>query len=95
MAMIECNYEFMQTIFTNGLQKNGSGENSGSCKLFDFALLQELDQQQILACFGRYYRDDVLLHPDNNDHQNIRQFIKNGSFDKPKQLIFGLNCNSI
>lgn len=78
MAVIECNYEFTQVAFSNGLQKNGSGENSGSCKLFAFTLLQGFNQQQTLACFGTYYRDDVLLHPDNDDHQNIRQFMING-----------------
>jgi len=29
-----------------------------------------------LACFGRYYFEDVLQNPQGNDHGNIRNFIK-------------------
>jgi hypothetical protein len=76
MAVIEQNYTFKETAFTNGDLRNDAGENSGSCKLFYFAQLQDLDQQQTLACFGSYYRDDVLQHPDADNHQNIRNFIK-------------------
>jgi len=78
MATIEANYHFSETEFSNGLQKNEAGQNSGSCKIFSFALLQKLTEQQTLACFGIYYRDDVLKNPENDDHQNIRQFIVNG-----------------
>ncbi len=78
MAVIEANYNFSETAFSNGSQKNEAGQNSGSCKLFAFAKLQNLSEQQTLACFGAYYREDVLQHPDAQDHQNIRQFIING-----------------
>ncbi|MCK5904092.1 MAG: HopJ type III effector protein, partial [Gammaproteobacteria bacterium] len=36
-----------------------------------------LDQQQTLACFGAYYRDDVLQNLKADNHQNIRHFMKN------------------
>ena len=78
MATIEANYLFTEGEFRNGLQFNPAGENPGSCKLFAFALLQGLDKKQTLACFGTYYRDDVLLHLSNSDHQNIRQFMEKG-----------------
>ncbi|GLS89850.1 type III effector [Psychromonas marina] len=78
MAVIEANYLFTETEFSNGQQQNGAGENSGSCKLFAFALQQNLSAAQTLACFGDYYREDVLKNPDGNDHQNIRQFMANG-----------------
>ncbi|WP_083761723.1 HopJ type III effector protein [Psychromonas ingrahamii] len=32
----------------------------------------------VLACFGHYYREDVLKHPQAKDHQNIRQFMISG-----------------
>jgi len=73
MSVIAENYEFTETAFTNGQQINEDGKNSGSCKLFCFAKLQKFNESQTLACFGAYYRDDVLKHPDTNDHQNIRQ----------------------
>ncbi|WP_137297322.1 HopJ type III effector protein [Psychromonas sp. SP041] len=78
MAVIEANYTFSETAFTNGQQSNAAGENSGSCKIFSFAQLNELTEQQTLACFGIYYRHDVLGNPDASDHQNIRQFMING-----------------
>ena len=78
MAVIEANYAYTETAFVNGEQKNEAGQNAGSCKLFAFALLQKLSTQQTLACFGSYYRDDVLANPTGDDHQNIRQFMIHG-----------------
>ncbi|RTZ67610.1 MAG: type III effector [Aquificaceae bacterium] len=78
MAVIENNYDFTETAFSNGDLYNAAGENSGSCKLFSFATLQHLDTEQALACFGAYYRDDVLLQPEGNNHQNIRHFMDTG-----------------
>lgn len=78
MAVIESLYEFTPTRFTNGELINEAGENSGSCKLFAFAKLHGLTEAQTLACFGAYYREDVLKNPSNNDHQNIRNFMQTG-----------------
>lgn len=78
MAVIETCYAYTPTIFTNGDLVNQAGENEGSCKLFAFAKLNNLDKEKTLACFGAYYRDDVLQNPDSNNHQNIRNFMKSG-----------------
>lgn len=78
IAIIESIYEYTPTAFRNGDVENAAGQNGGSCKIFAFAKLQGLDQGATLACFGRYYRDDVLRHPDANDHQNIRNFMRTG-----------------
>lgn len=78
MAVIEAYYTFTESAFSNGQQHNAAGENSGSCKIFSFSQLNGLSEAQTLACFGSYYRDDVLGFPDATDHQNIRQFIANG-----------------
>ena len=78
MAVIDARYDHTPTAFQNGSLRNGAGQNNGSCKLFSFARLHGLSQQQTLHCFGTYYRDDVLQHPDGTDHQNIRNFIKTG-----------------
>ena len=78
MVVIESLYEFTPTRFMNGELINEAGENSGSCKLFTFAKLQNLTEAQTLACFGTYYRDDVLKNPNNDDHQNIRTFMQTG-----------------
>lgn len=78
MAVIGASYEFTPASFTNGELRNEAGQNSGSCKLFAFALLNGLTEAQTLVCFGAYYREDVLKHPDGTDHQNIRNFMKYG-----------------
>lgn len=78
IAVIDANYNFTPTAFKNGELQNDAGQNNGSCKLFAFAKLQNLTPQETLACFGAYYRDDVLKHPEATDHQNIRNFMKFG-----------------
>lgn len=78
ITVIEDYYTFIPTGFQNGSQYNAAGENSGSCKIFAFAQLQNLTQSETLACFGAYYFDEVLNHPEGTNHQNIRNFIKTG-----------------
>lgn len=78
IALIDREYDFTPTGFTNGDVYNQPGENSGSCKLISWAKIQGLNEQQTLACFGAYYRDDVLKEPDGTSHQNIRQFMQHG-----------------
>ncbi|WKB82654.1 HopJ type III effector protein [Cellulophaga omnivescoria] len=78
MQVIEDNYTFTPTAFKNGSLENKEGENSGSCKLFAFALKQELSKEETLACFGDYYRKDVLQDPEGNGHLNIRNFMQTG-----------------
>ena len=78
IATIEENYTFTPTAFQNGEQHNAAGENSGSCKLFAFALLQKLSVPETLACFGAYYFEETLADPNGSNHQNIRNFMKTG-----------------
>lgn len=78
IQVIEENYDFMPTAFKNGNQNNGAGENNGSCKIFAFAKLNNLSQEDTLACFGAYYFNDVLQNPEGTDHQNIRNFMQAG-----------------
>lgn len=78
IALIDSAYYFTPISFKNGALANSVDENLGSCKVFAFAKKHGLSKQQTLACFGSYYRDDVLGNPDGNDHQNIRNFMKTG-----------------
>ncbi|WP_278034656.1 HopJ type III effector protein [Flavobacterium nitratireducens] len=78
IEVIEANYEFTPTAFQNGNTHNAAGTNSGSCKLFAFAQLQNLSQDETLACFGAFYRDEVLGDPEGTNHQNIRNFMVHG-----------------
>ena len=75
-------YHYTPSRFTNGSKDstvvNIADENEGSCKIFYFAQLNQLDKGETLACFGKYYRDDVLKFPDNIDHGNIRMFMQFG-----------------
>jgi len=77
MMVIDSSYEFSETAFDNGDVHNDVGENSGSCRLFAFAQLNKLSEQETLYCFAQYYRD-VLQSPEGESHQNIRQFMQKG-----------------
>jgi hypothetical protein len=81
IAVINAAFEYTPTPFSNGLSNgaiiNEAGKNEGSCKIFAFAQLMALDEATTLKCFGRFYQD-VLNTPDANDHQNIRNFMKDG-----------------
>ncbi len=78
MNTIDEAFSFSATAFKNGDTHNAAGSNNGSCKLFAFAKLQQLDQASTLALFGDYYRIDVLSNQDGDDHANIRNFIQFG-----------------
>ncbi len=78
IALINQLYEFTPTAFSNGAIDNEAGQNSGSCRVFAFARLHELNEAQTLALFGAYYRADVLRTPDGSSHPNIRQFMLTG-----------------
>jgi hypothetical protein len=78
LAVIDAYYDFTPTQFRNGDQINAAGQNNGSCKIFSFARLHGLTPAQTLHCFGDYYRQDVLGHPEGTDHQNIRNFMVTG-----------------
>ena len=81
MAVIAEHYVYQPAEFSNGIQQpliNLAGQNEGSCKIFAFARLQGLDSAQTLALFGDYYRKDVLENPEGTDHQNIRNFMRDG-----------------
>lgn len=82
VSIIDQYYRYIPTRFINGTDNdiviNAAGENEGSCKIFSFARINNLDKEQTLNCFGRYYRDDVLKNPEQTDHANIRTFIRHG-----------------
>ena len=71
-------YNYTPTSFTNGSMTNTAGSNEGSCKIFYFAQIQQLTENETLNLFGSYYRDDVLANPTGDDHSNIRNFIDSG-----------------
>ena len=82
LAVIEAGYDYTPTSFNNGVPPdqahNAAGTNEVSCRLFAFARLHGLAPTETLACFGHYYREQVLPHPDGNDHANIRTFMRHG-----------------
>jgi len=82
IAVIMDNYHYQAAEFSNGLGEqmltSPAGTNEGSCKIFAFAHLHKLTEQQTLNLFGDYYRLDVLNNPQGDSHQNIRQFMKFG-----------------
>lgn len=82
IALIDQNYRFSPCRFTNGegddLVVSDPGVNNGSLKIFSFASQHCLNENQTLQLFGKFYREDVLQHPEGHDHRNIRAFIKYG-----------------
>ncbi|MCW8962693.1 MAG: HopJ type III effector protein [Gammaproteobacteria bacterium] len=75
MLTIDDGYDYQPTVFMNGAVVNEAGVNEASCKILAFAKLHGLNKEQALACFGKFYRDDVLQHPHGTDHSNIRSFM--------------------
>ena len=91
MTVIADNFIYTPCRFTNGLGDdlivNAAGENEGSCKIFALGQLLGLGEGQTLACFGQFYREDVLQSPHATNHANIRTFMRHGwagiHFDRP------------
>lgn len=78
IEVIESNYNFTPTAFSNGQTNNAENSNNGSCKIFAFGKLNQLSEQATLNAFGAFYTQDVLQHPNKDDHQNIRNFMNTG-----------------
>lgn len=77
IAYIDTHYNHTPTAFKNGQQHNAATENQGSAKVFSFARIQGLNQEDTLSLFAEHYAA-VLATPEATDHQNIRQFMQNG-----------------
>jgi len=77
LQVIANNYTYKPAGFKNGGLYNEAGQNEGSCKIFAFAKINNLNEEQTLRCFGRFYQD-VLANPQGSDHGNIRNFMQNG-----------------
>jgi hypothetical protein len=82
LAYVDAHYEYTPTRFVNGLGPepvvNEAGQNAGSCRVFALAQLKGLNEADTVQLFGRFYREDVLKHPDGSDHANIRRFLRDG-----------------
>ncbi len=80
-SVILDNYHYHPVAFYNGLGEqrlsNAAGSNEGSCRIFAFARIHDLNEQQTLGLFGEHYRK-VLQDPDGSDHKNIRNFMQFG-----------------
>ena len=81
ITTIEQHYHYTPTRFVNGLGTdavvNDPGSNEGSCKVFAFASLHDLNKHDTLALFGEHFRK-VLATPTDKDHANIRMFMRDG-----------------
>ncbi|WP_417581313.1 HopJ type III effector protein [Nitrincola sp.] len=78
IACIDHFYDFTPMAFRNGELLNAAGSNNGSCKILAFAQQHGLSETATLNAFGDYYLVDVLQHPEADDHQNIRNFMRHG-----------------
>lgn len=82
IAYVNARYAYTPTRFTNGVGPdpvvNEAGKNEGSCRVFALARLHQLPVADTVQLFGRFYREDVLKHPEGSDHANIRRFLTDG-----------------
>lgn len=78
IVYIDQHFNFTPTAFKNGDTYNAANQNNGSCKVFSFAQLKQLSEEQTLHLFGDFYHKDILQNPQGTDHQNIRNFMKFG-----------------
>jgi len=85
ISLIDQHYAYTPTRFRCGSVESEAGSNEGSCKILAFGKMHALSSEKTLALFGKFYREDVLQHPQGTDHSNIRNFMKFGwgavSFD--------------
>jgi hypothetical protein len=93
IAFIEAGYQYTPTAFRNGETYNEATQNQGSAKVFAFAQLNNLSEEDTLSLFAEHYQS-VMSNPDGTDHQNIRQFMAHGwagiKFDgKPLSVLLG------
>ena len=77
LTHIADHYSYSPSAFQNGTLKNSKEENQGSAKVFYFAQLNGLSQEDTLRLFAEHYQN-VLDNPEGEGHQNIRQFRTNG-----------------
>jgi len=77
IEFIETYYQHQPAAFKNGEVHNEATQNQGSAKVFAFAQLNNLSEEDTLLLFAEHYQA-VLNTPDGTDHQNIRQFIIHG-----------------
>lgn len=77
IEFIETDYQHQPTAFKNGEVYNEATQNQGSAKVFAFAQLNNLNQEDTLWLFAEHYQS-VLNNPNGADHQNIRQFMTHG-----------------
>ncbi len=78
IQLIETNYNYTPVNFNCGTAVNNAGSNEGSCKILAFAKMHNISADKTPYLFGLFYREDVLNHPDGQDHANIRNFISGG-----------------
>lgn len=74
---IDEQYHFTPSAFKNGSLENAVDQNHGSCKIFAFAQLNQLNEADTLTLFAEHY-ENVVQDADGTNHQNIRQFIQHG-----------------
>lgn len=77
LAFIDTHYQHQPTPFKNGEAYNEATQNQGSARVFAFAQLNNLNEEDTLHLFAEHYQS-VLNTPQGTDHQNIRQFMANG-----------------
>jgi hypothetical protein len=77
IEFIETGYQHQPTAFKNGETYNEATQNQGSARVFAFAQLNNLNEEDTLYLFAEHYQS-LLNNPNGTDHKNIRQFMTHG-----------------
>lgn len=75
LCQIRKRYKWRPGPFRNGEIENSADENQASGMLLAWSQKNGLSADQVLRCYGKYYRD---LDPSGTDHGNIREVLKHG-----------------
>ena len=93
LDVVRRKYMWRATEFKNGQVENKEDENQASGLLLAWAVKNNLNADQVLRCYGKFYRE---LDPKGTDHGNIREILKHemkpGSiqFHHPSALVEGI-----
>ncbi|MGH8547945.1 MAG: HopJ type III effector protein [Methylococcales bacterium] len=81
-SLISQHYRYTPVKLSNGFGRdaieNEAGVNEGSCRIFYFAWLHDLEKDATPRFIGDHYWIDVLQNSEQDNHRNIRNLIRTG-----------------
>ena len=95
IVVIDANYNFTPTTFKNDDAINEAGKNSGSCKLFSFAQINQLTKQQTYVLNKLYKRLEEIPKSHPGDPKTKEKFDQLKTIYKQIAGENNLNANTL